>query len=536
MTVTLEEKIGQMLMLAFAGERLDQARILVQKHHVGACYLGQDNARTPAEAVQLTGRLQALAAGSGQPVPMLLGADQEGTWGVMVPHTATGPGNLALGAAADEEVTRRMYRVLGEELRTVGYNTVFAPCVDVNSNPENPIIGMRSFGERPEEVARMAAAAVRGAREGGVITTAKHFPGHGNTASDSHRGIPRVDRARGDLERIDLLPFRAAIDAGVDLVMTSHILFPEIDAENPATLSRSILTGLLREEMGFGGVVLSDSMNMGAIRRHYDPAEAAVKAVLAGVDMIMLAEEHYDHDAARYLDKQVLMIRGMADAVRRGELPEGRVDDAVSRIVSLKKRLPAQAGELSSVGGASHRAVETEAAERAVCRVWDRGGLLPLRRGCKTVVVNATARASYPILTRTRGIGPNQAEPAFDAFARELREKLPGVSVIEADALLSGGSIPAEVEAADAVVVALEDYTLPGVSFGRESHAKVLQRLRPLGTRVVLAALCDPYVLRGGEGFAAAVCTCSSRTVAAAAAARAICGIIPFRGRLPVSI
>jgi beta-N-acetylhexosaminidase len=283
-------------------------------------------------------------------------------------------------------------------------------------------------------------------------------------------------------------------------------------------------------------MVLSDSMNMGAIRRHYDPAEAAVKAILAGVDMIMLAEEHYDHDAARYLDEQVFMIQGIVDAVRRGRLPEGRVEEAVQRIVSLKKRVPARAGDLSSVGGASHRAVETEASERAVCLAWDRGGFLPLAKGRRVAVVNATTRASYAILTRTRGIGPNQAEPAFEAFSRELRERLLGVSLIEADKLLSGGPIPAEVQTADVVVAALEDYTLPEVSFDRQSHAKVLQQLRPLGSRVVLAALCDPYVLRGGQEFAAAVCTCSSRTSAAVAAARAICGIIPFKGRLPVRI
>ena len=534
--VTLEEKIGQLLMLAFAGNRLDEAAILLQRHHVGACYLGQENAPTPREAQELTRRLQALASASGQPAPMLLGVDQEGTWGVMVPGSATGPGNLALGAAADAEVTRRMYRVLGDELRAVGYNTIFAPCVDVNSNPDNPIIGMRSFGEQPEAVARLAAAAVRGAREAGVITTAKHFPGHGDTSTDSHRGIPRVDRPRADIERVDLLPFRSAIAAGVDVMMTSHILFPELDNENPATLSRGIITDLLRGEMGFTGMVLSDSMNMGAMRRNYDPAESAVKALLAGVDMIMLAEEHYDHDAGRYLDIQVRMIRGMVDAARRGVLPESRVDEAVSRVLALKGRIPAQAGELSSVGGAAHRAVEAEAAQRAVCLAWDRGRVVPLGKGRKVTVVNATTRASYPILTRTRGIGPNQAEPAFDAFAGALAGQVPGLTVLPAERLLQGGGVPSEVTGADRVVVVLENYTLPGLSFDSESHARVLDLLRPYAARVVLVALCDPYVLRERQSFAAAVCTCSSRGVSAAAAARALCGAIPFKGKLPVSI
>ncbi len=540
-SLSLEEKIGQMLMLAFAGNRLNEARILLREHHVGGCYLSQENAPTPPEAAKLSRKLQSFAAESPHPLPLLLGADQEGTWGVMVPHTATGPGNLALGAAADPGLAERMYRVLGEELAAVGYNTIFAPCVDVNSNPDNPIIGMRSFGERPEDVARMAAAAVRGAREGRVITTAKHFPGHGDTATDSHRGIPRVNRPRKELERIDLLPFRAAIEAGVDMVMTSHILYPAIDAESPATLSRSIVTDLLRNEMGFTGVVLSDSMNMGAIRKSYDPTEAAVKAILAGVDMIMLAEEHYDHVASRYLEKQRVMIRGIVEAAHRGEVPESRIDEAVSRILALKDGIPAEragasTGGASGVGSPAHRAVETEAAERAVCLVSAGGSLIPIPPGRQVVIVNTTMKGSYSILTKTRGIGPNQAEPAFTAFAGELRRLVPGTVAVDAEKLLSSRAVHRELQSAQTVVAVLEDYTLPGVSFDKGSQARVLDLLRPLASRVVLAALCDPYVLGGQDSFAAAVCSCSSRTCAAVAAARAIAGTIPFKGRLPVSL
>ena len=197
--MTLEEKVGQMFLLAFAGSQLRAAEHLVRQQGVGGCYLSQDNAATPAEAAALSATLQQFARATRLAIPLLLGADHEGVWGVMVPFSATGPGNLALGAARVPDLTRRMYRVLGAELAAVGYNTLLAPCADVNTNPHNPIIGTRSFGEDPAQVATLVRAAVEGAREAGVVTTVKHFPGHGDTVVDSHRGLPRVDRSRAEL-------------------------------------------------------------------------------------------------------------------------------------------------------------------------------------------------------------------------------------------------------------------------------------------------------------------------------------------------
>src|SRR5690348_10827060 len=222
--MTLEEKVGQMFMLAFAGRQLEQARTLLQEHGVGGCYISQDNAATPEEAVALSTALQSFARATRHRIPLLLGVDQEGAWGVLVPASTTGPGNMALGAAGSPALVEQMYRVIGTELAAVGYNTLLAPCCDVNANPRNPIIGTRSFGEQPAQVAQLAAAAVRGAHAGGVLATAKHYPGHGDTATDSHRGLPRVDRSRTELAQSDLLPFRAAVAAGVDIVMTAHLL------------------------------------------------------------------------------------------------------------------------------------------------------------------------------------------------------------------------------------------------------------------------------------------------------------------------
>jgi len=538
-SMSLEERVGQLFMLAFSGSRLDEAKVLISERGVGGCYLSRDNADTPAAAARLSEALQAARSPKSDGVPLLLGVDQEGTWAAFVPESATGPGNMALGAAADPEITRKMYKVIGSEMSAIGYNTLLAPCVDVCSDPENPIVGMRSFGQHAKEVARLARAAVTGAREGGVLATAKHFPGHGNTATDSHRNIPRVDRSRTQLEQVDFLPFRAAIEAGADIVMTSHILYPALDAERPATMSPAILNGLLRAEMGFSGLILSDSMNMGAIRKNYSPIEGAVLALAAGVDMVMLAEEHYDHDRNRYLATQIEMIDGVVRAVQEGTLSSERVNEALARVLALKAKVAggqSVRGSFAEVGGESHRAIEREAAERSVCLLRARSALVPFGPAPRIAVVNATTRSSYDILTRTRGIGPNQAESAADVFLKELAARIPGIEVAGAEEVLASHSIPRTLVAAEIVVVLLEDYQLPGVSFDKRSQSEVITRLNALSEKMVLVALCDPYALKRYDRAAVWISSCSSRGCAARATIRALTGEIPFSGNSPLDL
>jgi beta-N-acetylhexosaminidase len=540
--MTPEQKVGQMFLLAFAGPDPARAERMIREHFIGGCYISQENADTPRAACALSSRLQEYAASSGAGIPLLVGADQEGAWGVIMPESTTGPGNLGLGAANSARVTSKMYRVIGEELRAVGYNTLFAPCVDVNSNPRNSIIGMRSFGENPSNVGRLAKAAVRGARAGGVITTAKHFPGHGDTSLDSHRNIPRVERSRAEVEKIDLLPFRIAIRAGVDIVMTSHILYPCFDPGNPATLSPAILGELLRSRMGFQGVILSDSMNMGAMRRNFAPAEAAVHAVQAGVDMIMLAEEHYDHDQARYEANQLAGVNGVLEAVRSGSIPQTVIDGAVSRILHLKKAHGLLGGpraplDANVVGSVAHRGVERAAAERLVVQVRNRAGVWPVARAARVAVVQTAPKGAFAILTATRGIGPNQAEPASASFIRTFSRERPDAAVYSNESMRVGGSAETLPEKHDVVIAITEDYPLPGVDFDTPGQIQLVKRLLAiLGTKLIVIALRPPYELPEYPALATYICTCSSRPCAAEAAARAACGIIGTRGKLPVSV
>jgi beta-N-acetylhexosaminidase len=540
-TMSLEEKVGQMFMLAFAGSAPEQAREMLVDRYVGACYISQDNAVTPQQAWDLSAALQQMAGTTPKRIPLILGVDQEGAWGVMVPYSCTGPGNMALGAANDPGMTSQMYRVIGQELSAVGYNTLLAPCVDVNSNPVNVIVGPRSFGEFHERVARHSQAAVLGAHEGGVITTVKHYPGHGDTRQDSHRLLPTVDRTLEELEEIDLQPYREAISAGVDIVMTAHILYPKIDPEYPATMSSKLLEGILRHKLGFRGVILSDSMNMFAIRQNYEPGEAAVLAVMAGVDMIMLAEEHYDHSGA-YLEKQRATIDGILNGVRSGRIPMARIDQAVSRILDLKARSglferKQDRAAVAMVGSAANRAIESRSAELGVTLVRDAKGLMSKIKTGRLALIQATPQKAYEILTRTRGIGPNQGQPAFDAFRDEFAGLIPDMITFTSEEITAEGPLPEGLVSADLIVVVTEDYPLPGVDFDTLSQKQVVKRLiAGYGDKMIVVGLRPPYEFADFSGLGTYLTTCSSRLCAARAAARALAGVIPCRGVLPVGL
>lgn len=539
--MTLQEKVGQLFLLAFSGNRLDEARTLMQQHLVGGAYISNDNVPTPAAAVHLTRELQSYAASTRLKIPLLLGADQEGAWSVMTPGSAPGPGNMALGATAEPRLAFNMYKVLGQELSAVGLNVLLAPCADCNSNPVNSIIGMRSFGEKPQLVGAMTVAAVEGARAGGVITTVKHFPGHGDTRLDTHRGLPTVDRRKEELYAIDLYPFAQGIEAGVDIVMTAHIIFSALDPERPATLSPIILQDVLRGELGFDGVILSDSMNMGAMKKSYDPRRSAIQALQAGVDIIMLAEEHYDHNAAHYVEQQVALLEAVAEAVETGELPMTRIDDAVRRVLRLKERLDSvteltEDQALRIVGSPEHRQIELEAARHAVALLRDTAGLVPLPEGRPIILVNTTLRQAYRDLGSTRGIGPNQTTAAFDLFAETFLRQHPDARVWTAEEVLDAGT-PLDVPREAVIVAVTENYPLPGMDFEQSSQPKVIERLMAIAPdRVVVVALRDPYELRYLPDVPAYLCAFSFRPCAAQAAAEVLSGNVPIRGRTPVSV
>lgn len=537
--MTLDEKLGQMFLLAFSSDRLDEARVLFQDYFVGSSYISNDNIPTPEKAAALTTQLQQYAASTRLQIPLLLGVDQEGAWGVMVPGSCTGPGNMALGATGRPDDAQQMYHVIGQELKAVGLHAVFGPCADCNSNPHNSIIGMRSFGEKPGLVGAMTVAGVRGTQEGGTVATIKHFPGHGDTITDTHRGLATVNRTRAELMAIDLAPFASGIKAGVDMVMTSHIIFKALDPENPATLSKIILQDVLRGEMGFTGVIISDSMNMHSMRKNYTISEAAIGAFKAGVDLLMLAEEHYEHNAEIYLQQQTEMIRAVKAAVENGDVPLERVNDAVRRVLRLKQQYGLSLNpvlDVNSVGSPAHRQVELEAARHAVSILSDTHHHIPINPSQPIILINTTTRSSYGILANTRGIGPNQTTPAFDDLADALKTRCTNLRMVSAEDMLNG-ELDLVVNSQQLIVAVTENYPLPGVDFDQRSQREIVrQLLEKAGDRLVVVALRDPYELAELPPVPTYVCAFSFRPCSAQAVVEVLCGEFQPTGKTPVSV
>ena len=535
-SMTTAEKVGQMFMLAFAADQLEEARILMEEHFVGGAYIGDDNVPTAAAALDLCNSLQSYAGNTRLGIPLLLGADQEGTWSVMTAESAMGPGNMAIGATGDPRQAYEMYSVIAKETSAVGLNTVLGPAADCNSNPHNSIIEMRSFGEKPELVAAMTSAAVRGLQDNGSVATLKHFPGHGDTQLDSHRGLPTVDRTRDELFRIDLLPFAEGIKAGAKIVMTAHIIFTALDPERPATLSPIVLGDVLRGELGFEGMIVSDSMNMHSMKLNYHPADAAIQGFNAGVDLMMLAEEHYDHDANTYLENQRNLIRAVIQAVEAGRISRERVDDALRRILRLKSEAGFSTTALPDnsalVGQESHRAIELDVARRAVSVLRDRRGSIPIDASQPITLINTTKRSAYDVLTNTRGIGPNQAKPAFDVFAAALRSECADVRLIAAE-----DCRPDDLPQSGVIIAVTENYTLPGMDFDQSLQVKLVRQLHEhAGDRLIVVALRDPYELADFPEIDSYLCSFSFRPPAAKAAAECLLGQIKSGGRTPVTV
>ncbi|WP_405170099.1 beta-N-acetylhexosaminidase [Paenibacillus sp. FSL H8-0280] len=330
--LTLEQKVGQLLMCGFHGQHADeQITRLIRDYHIGGVIYFRRNVESIDQLTRLSAELQDMAAEAGA-LPLMISVDQEG--GMVARIDKEGmtqvPGNMALGATGNPEYTLECAQILGRELKNIGIDMNLAPVVDVNNNPLNPVIGVRSYGEHAESVAAHGVAAITGYQSQGIAATAKHFPGHGDTAVDSHLGIVTVPHDRNRLEQMELLPFRRAIEAGVDAIMTAHVMFPSIEPEPiPATLSHKVLTGLLREEMGFEGIIITDCLEMHAISKPYGVAEAAIRAVEAGADLILVSHT---------LQDQVAALEAIVEAVRTGRVSEEVIHQALERIMTWKRK------------------------------------------------------------------------------------------------------------------------------------------------------------------------------------------------------
>ncbi|WP_019911168.1 beta-N-acetylhexosaminidase [Paenibacillus sp. HW567] len=327
--MTLEEKIGQMLLVGIEGTALDdRANKMIAEDKVGGIILYADNIKSLKGMVKLTNDLK--RSNEGNPAPLFISVDQEGGKVSRMPDEyAVIPANGKVGATGNAEAAGMMGRLLAREVLSAGFNMDFAPVLDINSNPDNPVIGDRSFGSTADRVTALGLAELKGIESEGVIPVVKHFPGHGDTSVDSHLELPVVNKTTAQLAKLEWLPFQAAFKEQADAVMVAHILFPKLDPKLPASLSKVIIGAQLRGQMGFNGVVITDDLTMGAIAKNYSLASAAVDTVLAGSDILLVAHEYSNEQVVR---------KALLTAVGSGDIPESRIDESVYRILSLKHK------------------------------------------------------------------------------------------------------------------------------------------------------------------------------------------------------
>ncbi len=532
-TLTLREKVAQLIYIPFHGaapnsrsREYRQFVKLVRDTRVGGLVLvNWSNGRLTQKAQPYAlgaflNRMQRMAR-----VPMLVAGDFERGASMRVDGTTVFPQAMAFGAAGDPALTRFEGQVTAREARAVGVQWIFFPDADVNNNPDNPIINIRSFGEDPQQVAAHVTAFIEGAHSdphNRVLTTAKHFPGHGDTAVDTHMNMAVINASRERMESVELAPFRAAIQAGVDSIMTAHIAVPALaPADVPATLSPAILTGLLRGAMGFKGIIVTDALEMGGIAKGYGSGEAAVLALEAGADALVMPP---DPEAA---------VKAVVAAVESHRLTRARIDESVARLLAAKERTGLdrrRAVDLEGIGDQLAAPEDEERAqqiaERAVTLAKNDGNLIPLRAPAKTCFLTlAESRASSEGLE----------------FAQEVHRHEKSAQVFSLDASMPAPSLDAVVQktaecesftvAAFASVAAYRS----DVGLGGEFPG-MLDALFATGKPVILVALGNPYMVRSFPKAGAFLLTFSTVPLSETAAVKALFGEIPIRGHLPVSI
>ncbi len=326
-SMTTQEKIGQMVIVGLDGKQINaQTKKMIADYRVGGFILYQDNITSVKQTTSLLNQLK--KANANQPAGLWLSVDQEGGKVSRMPEQLVKtPTAASIGKANNIDYTKAIADAIGEQLFSIGFNMDFAPVLDINSNPKNPVIGNRSFGATPELVVKHGISTMNALRSRQVAAVVKHFPGHGDTSVDSHKELPVVQKSLAELERFELLPFQAAIQEKADAIMIAHLLIPEIDDEYPASLSRKLITGLLREQWGYDGVVMTDDMMMGGITKNFKIGPAAVRSVLAGSDILLIGHEP---------KQQMAVLNAIRRSVESGEITEARLDESVRRILRLK--------------------------------------------------------------------------------------------------------------------------------------------------------------------------------------------------------
>jgi beta-N-acetylhexosaminidase len=523
-SLSLPEKIGQMVMCGFQGTQpSSEIEELIGKFHVGGVIYFSRNVNDSQQISQLSQDLQHIAKKSSE-LPLLISIDQEGG---MVARIVEGitlmPGNMALGATRDVQGVFEAAKISGKELRLLGINMNFAPSVDINNNPLNPVIGVRSYGEKADLVSEMGIAAFKGYQESGVAATIKHFPGHGDTDVDSHLDLPTILHDLGRLNQLELAPFRKAIEDGVDAIMTAHVVFPALGETNtPSTLSPKVISQLLRSQLNYNGVIVTDCMEMKAISDYFGTEEAAVAAVEAGVDIVLISHSFH---------RQVGAIEALVKAVESGRIPEARIDQSVERIIQLKRNRKMDQWMESwdeikdMIGEEKGRSIAQGLSEKSITLIKDDTQQLPLNPQKKTYVLWTKVKVTSDIdeiFTQKDTLGG-----FLSSYITQMRERRIGTN-------------PTEEEISDVLEESSNYEQVIVTSYNATFHpgqSKLIHRLMQReDVNLVVVALRNPFDLIQFSQVQTYLACYESRPLALQSVAKVLMGEIQAKGKLPVTI
>ncbi|MDI3477130.1 MAG: beta-N-acetylhexosaminidase [Thermoanaerobacterium sp.] len=520
--MTLEEKIGQMLMVGFPSPTYDDhVEKLVSEYKIGNIILFSRNVKGKEQLQNLCNNIQMnIIKHTG--IPALVAIDQEGGMVTRIYKDATYlPGNMAIAATNEVENAYKIGEIAGKELRALGININFAPVLDINNNLSNPVIGVRSYGENPEKVAEFGINYIKGLQKENVIATAKHFPGHGDTSVDSHLDLPLVSYNKERLYRIELYPFKKAIENGVEAIMTAHILFSALEENKlPATLSHNILTNILRKELRFNGLIITDCMEMNAIAKYFGTAKAAAMAIKAGADIVLVSHTK---------KLQIEAFNEIKEAVLRGEISIERIDESVERIIQLKEKYklfenpyPDENKIKTIVGCKEHQEIAKNISLNSITIVKDENNLLPIRKQ----KILAVSPETVPI----SGVDDTLMDKV--SFAKAFVQKFGGVEKtipVNPDEDLIN-TIREEAKDKEIVVVGAYNASL------NEGQVRLVNSLLEVNKNIIVVALRNPYDLLEFEDVPTYVCTYEYTPLSVESVLEVLSGNYVPKGELPVSL
>jgi len=524
-SMTLREKIAQMVISYSDGYSIDRnskeyKRLtnLVKNQKIGGFVFFKGNSIQEAELIN---DLQSMSG-----TPLLISADFERGTKMRLDDGSLFPNNMAIGAARNPQLAYKMGLMIAKECRALGIHQNYAPVLDVNNNPKNPIINVRSYGEDPLLVSEMGLAFIKGIQDGNVIATGKHFPGHGDTDIDSHNDLPVINNDMERLNKVELLPFKNAVNSGVKSIMIAHLSFPAIENSPnvPASLSGKIVDGILKEQLGFPGLIVTDALNMAGITKHFSTKEVALMCVNAGIDLILMPQG------------EEATITAIEKAVKQGEISEERIDYSVMKILETKSRLGLNENKLvdiNKVGEIINSQEEQDLsqliADESITLVKNDNNVIPIKKSGSNVL----------LLSLNNGNDKGNS----DFFIQKLNEKSGAlfnkIKVVEKSGDISNTEdILSDAEGYDFILIPV--YAKVKIKTGTvglpESQINLVKSLRANGKKVIVIAFGNPYLLQGFEEIDSYICAYGDGDTSILAVIKGILGEIKFKGKLPVSI